>query len=113
MFHVCICLDVFLHTCPIDPRNANGRDKHTDALYDRSDRNAAFCHTGVLGIHDARGNPDVFCSHDDPAPRNVCDLLASFRQGVFDIPCAVVSDFAILSVCLFLCTHYQQMPVWL
>ena len=106
MFHVCIGLDVFLHTCSIDPRSANGRDKHTDVLYDRSDRNADFCHRGDLCIHDARGSPNVFCSHDVPVPWNTYDFLSPFPPGVFDIPCLVLS--AILCVCHFPCTHCQE-----
>jgi len=46
-------------------KTANGRDKHTDALYDRSVRNDDVYHRGVFCIHDACGNPNVFCSHDE------------------------------------------------
>ena len=86
-------MDVFLRIYPIAPKTSNGRDSRTDALYNRSSRNSNLGHRGVLCIHDACGNLDVYCSHDD--------LLDPSHLDVLDIPCPVLSVFAILSVCLF------------
>jgi hypothetical protein len=70
-----------LRTCPIAPKNANGRDNYTDALYDQSARNGDLYHRGVLYIRCVCGNLDGYDT-PFPSPCDVYGLPASYLRDI-------------------------------
>jgi hypothetical protein len=106
-------MDVVLRICPIASKTSNGRNSHTDALYNHSSGTDDLGHKGVRYIRDTCGNPVVYRIHDDFVLRNAWDLFGPSPPDVSDIPCPGPVVFAILSAWRLLYARYQQMLSWL